>query len=86
MVLGKQYADLWNQFPAAMWNNVPQSDLQARNANTATRQTVPWAMENTPMPLSGAHAEHSSPLLTPAARRTARDPATSGRHREQAQR
>ena len=55
---GKQYAGLWNQFPAAMWNNVPTSDEQARSLNTATRQTVPWAMENTPMPMSGDHAEH----------------------------
>lgn len=55
---GKQYADLWNQFPAAMWNNVPASDLEARSLNSAARQTVPWAMENTPMPVSGAHAEH----------------------------
>ena len=55
---GKQYADVWNQFPAAMWNNVPKSDVEARSLNTATRQTVPWALENTPMPVSGAHAEH----------------------------
>ncbi|MDY7582475.1 PepSY-associated TM helix domain-containing protein [Pseudomonas sp. CCI3.1] len=55
---GKQYADVWNQFPAAMWNNVPTSDIEARSLNTATRQTVPWALENTPMPVSGAHAEH----------------------------
>ncbi|MDD2060176.1 PepSY domain-containing protein [Pseudomonas sp. GD03860] len=55
---GKQYADVWNRFPAAMWNDVPTSDQQARELNTATRQTVPWAMENTPMPQSGAHAEH----------------------------
>ena len=55
---GKQYAELWNQFPAAMWMDVPASDLEARTLNTATRQTVPWAMENTPMPTSGANAEH----------------------------
>ena len=55
---GKQYADVWNQFPAAMWNNVPQSDIEAGSLNTASRQTVPWALENTPMPVSGAHAEH----------------------------
>ena len=55
---GKQYADVWNQFPAAMWNNVPTSDIEARSLNTATRQTVPWALENTPMPVSGSHAEH----------------------------
>jgi uncharacterized iron-regulated membrane protein len=57
-VWGKQYAELWNRFPAAMWNEVPKSDQEARSLNTATRQTVPWAMENTPMPMSGDHAEH----------------------------
>lgn len=56
---GKQYADVWNRFPAAMWNDVPTSDQQARELNTAARQTVPWAVENTPMPVSGAHAEHA---------------------------
>ncbi|MDR6711963.1 putative iron-regulated membrane protein [Pseudomonas hunanensis] len=56
---GKQYADLWNRFPAAMWNDVPKSDQEARVLNQAHRQTVPWAMENTPMPQSGAHAEHA---------------------------
>jgi uncharacterized iron-regulated membrane protein len=56
---GKQYAALWNQFPDAMWNDMPTSDEQARTLNEAHRQTVPWAMENTPMPQStGAHAEH----------------------------
>ncbi len=56
---GKHYADVWNSFPAAMWNDVPTSDQQARELNSATRQTVPWAVENTPMPQSGAHAEHA---------------------------
>ncbi|WP_095078210.1 PepSY domain-containing protein [Pseudomonas sp. Irchel s3h17] len=55
---GAKYAEVWNRFPAAMWDNVPKSDEQARSLNTATRQTVPWAMENTPMPMSGDHAEH----------------------------
>ena len=56
---GKQYAEVWNSFPAAMWTDVPQSDKQAGELNSASRQTVPWAMENTPMPKSGAHAEHA---------------------------
>jgi uncharacterized iron-regulated membrane protein len=56
---GKVYADVWNTFPAAMWNEVPKSDTQAGELNNASVQTVPWAMENTPMPLSsGDHAEH----------------------------
>ncbi|MEB0046500.1 MULTISPECIES: PepSY domain-containing protein [unclassified Pseudomonas] len=57
---GKQYAEVWNRFPAAMWNDMPKSDVEARSLNSATRQTVPWAMENTPMPMSGDHAEHST--------------------------
>ncbi|SEM88575.1 Uncharacterized iron-regulated membrane protein [Pseudomonas sp. ok272] len=55
---GKQYAAVWNQFPVAMWTDVPLSDQSARSLNTATRQTVPWALENTPLPMSGDHAEH----------------------------
>lgn len=57
---GKMYADVWNTFPAAMWNEVPKSDQQAGDLNNASVQTVPWAMENTPMPVSagGDHAEH----------------------------
>ncbi|SEJ53375.1 PepSY domain-containing protein [Pseudomonas sp. NFR16] len=57
---GKMYADVWNTFPAAMWNEVPKSDKQAGDLNNASVQTVPWAMENTPMPVSagGDHAEH----------------------------
>lgn len=56
---GKVYADVWNTFPTAMWNDVPKSDKQASELNTAAAQTVPWAMENTPMPVStGDHAEH----------------------------
>ncbi|OQR37846.1 peptidase [Pseudomonas sp. Bc-h] len=56
---GKVYADVWNTFPAAMWNDVPKSANQAGELNNASVQTVPWAMENTPMPVSsGDHAEH----------------------------
>ncbi|WP_397450124.1 PepSY-associated TM helix domain-containing protein [Pseudomonas sp. NA-150] len=57
-IWGKQFADVWNTFPAAMWNDVPKSDKQAGELNSPTRQTVPWAAENTPMPMSGDHAEH----------------------------
>ncbi|WPP00471.1 PepSY domain-containing protein [Pseudomonas sp. HR96] len=66
---GKQFADVWNRFPDAMWNQVPTSDLQARSLNSAARQTVPWALENTPMPMSeasGAHAEHMQHGAIPA--------------------
>ncbi|MET1080590.1 MAG: PepSY domain-containing protein [Pseudomonas sp.] len=55
---GAKFADVWNSFPAAMWNAVPQSDVQARSLNTVTGQTVAWAVENTPLPTSDPHAEH----------------------------
>ncbi|SDS21000.1 Uncharacterized iron-regulated membrane protein [Pseudomonas asplenii] len=55
---GKQYAEVWNRFPDPMWNNMPKSDVEARSLNSAARQTVPWAVEHTPMPMSGDHAEH----------------------------
>ena len=41
-----------------MWDDVPQSDVQARSLNTATAQTVAWAVENTPLPQSDPHAAH----------------------------
>ncbi|MDF5874433.1 PepSY domain-containing protein [Pseudomonas aeruginosa] len=44
---GKQFADVWNRFPAAMWNDVPTSDMQAGSLNSASRQQVPWPLENT---------------------------------------
>ena len=72
---GKQYADLWNRFPAAMWNDVPTSDQQARELNSAHRQTVPWAMENTPMPQSGACLLYTSP--SPRDQRGSRMPSSA---------
>lgn len=47
---GDQFANVWNRFPAAMWNLVPKSAPLARGLNQAHEQTVPWAVENTPMP------------------------------------
>ncbi|WP_323889946.1 PepSY-associated TM helix domain-containing protein [Aeromonas allosaccharophila] len=49
---GDQFAAVWNRFPAAMWNEVPKSAPLARSLNQAHEQTVPWAVENTPMPSS----------------------------------
>ncbi|MFI8480733.1 PepSY-associated TM helix domain-containing protein [Pseudomonas sp. NPDC078700] len=55
---GDKFAGAWNHFPAAMWNDVPQSDKLAGSLNTSTSQTVPWAAEVTPMPESDPHAAH----------------------------
>ena len=55
---GAQFAGAWNHFPVAMWAQVPQSDVPAGSLNTATRQTVAWAVEQTPLPQSDPHAAH----------------------------
>ena len=61
---GEKFADVWNRFPAAMWNEVPRSDQQARSLNTAADQTVAWAVENTPLPASDPHAAHKGRSAT----------------------
>ncbi|MGX5218114.1 PepSY-associated TM helix domain-containing protein [Pseudomonas segetis] len=55
---GAKFAGAWNHFPAAMWDNVPQSTKLAGSLNTSTNQTVPWAAEVTPLPESDPHAAH----------------------------
>ncbi|MBC9248686.1 peptidase [Pseudomonas alcaligenes] len=64
---GEKFAGAWNHFPAAMWDAVPQSDQQARSLNTAAAQTVAWAVENTPLPESDAHAAHQGHAAAGAA-------------------
>ncbi|MBB2494229.1 PepSY-associated TM helix domain-containing protein [Aquipseudomonas ullengensis] len=54
---GEKFSGAWNHFPAAMWDAVPTSDQQARSLNSAATQTVAWAVENMPLPVS-AHAAH----------------------------
>ena len=64
---GAQFAGAWNHFPAAMWDAVPTSDQQARSLNSSTRQTVAWAVETTPLPLSDPHAAHNGNATTQGA-------------------
>ena len=73
---GAQFAGAWNHFPAAMWDAVPQSDQQVRSLNTAAKQTVAWAVENTPLPQSDPHAAHDGHAMAaaPAAERIALQP------------
>lgn len=63
---GAQFAGAWNHFPAAMWDAVPKSDQLARSLNTSTKQTVAWAVETTPLPLSDAHAAHNGSAASQA--------------------
>ncbi|WP_310597743.1 PepSY-associated TM helix domain-containing protein [Aeromonas aquatica] len=54
---GDQFANVWNRFPAAMWNEVPKSAPLTRSLNQAHSQTVPWGTETLPMPSSQPVAE-----------------------------
>ncbi|WP_035052707.1 PepSY-associated TM helix domain-containing protein [Andreprevotia chitinilytica] len=56
-IWGAQYAKVWSRFPAQMWDDVPKSNQLAASLNTDADKSVPWAVENTPLPQS--HAEHS---------------------------
>ncbi|MBM7062869.1 PepSY domain-containing protein [Pseudomonas sp. UL073] len=55
---GTQFAAVWNHFPAEQFRAVPKSPLPTGSLNEAHRQTVPWAAETAPMPVSDPHAAH----------------------------
>jgi uncharacterized iron-regulated membrane protein len=55
---GSQFAGAWNHFPAAMWEQVPESAVRAGSLNDSSQQTVAWAVEITPLPASDPHAAH----------------------------
>ncbi|WP_298917626.1 PepSY domain-containing protein [uncultured Roseobacter sp.] len=52
-IWGGKMVQAWSQFPAEKWDNVPLSDETHANMNHARRE-VPWALELTPMPVSGS--------------------------------
>jgi uncharacterized iron-regulated membrane protein len=56
---GKQFAGVWNHFPTAMWDAVPVSTRLVGELNQSHKQTVPWAVEGTPMPVSTSHTAHN---------------------------
>ncbi|UVE18385.1 PepSY domain-containing protein [Pseudomonas sp. LS44] len=55
---GAQFAAVWNQFPAEQFRSVPKSGLATGSLNEAHRQTVAWAAETAPLPVSDPHAVH----------------------------
>ncbi|MDM8348142.1 PepSY domain-containing protein [Pseudomonas sp. sp1636] len=63
---GAQFAGAWNHFPAAMWEDVPKSTQLAGSLNNSTRQTVAWAVETTPLPVSDPHAAHNGQAASAA--------------------
>lgn len=63
---GAQFAGAWNHFPAAMWDDVPQSGKLTGSLNNSSQQTVAWAVETTPLPASDPHAAHNVHAANPA--------------------
>ena len=55
-IWGEKYIQAWSTFPAAKWDNVPLSDTTHAAMNHGAAKEVPWALEQTPMPMSGSDA------------------------------
>ncbi|WP_299828416.1 PepSY domain-containing protein [uncultured Roseobacter sp.] len=65
-IWGGKMVQAWSQFPAEKWDAVPLSDDTHASMNHARRE-VPWALELTPMPVSGSEAGAvgvTGPLIT----------------------
>jgi uncharacterized iron-regulated membrane protein len=53
---GSKFVQAWSTFPAEKWDNVPLSDATHAEMNHSAAKEVPWALEQTPMPMSGSLA------------------------------
>ena len=63
-VWGAKFVQAWSTFPAEKWDNVPLSDATHASMNHNGVEEVPWALEQTPLPLSGSLA--GQPAVTGA--------------------
>lgn len=54
-IWGERWVQAWSTFPAAKWDDVPLSD-ETHAAMNHDRKSVPWTLEQTPLPESGALA------------------------------
>jgi uncharacterized iron-regulated membrane protein len=57
-IWGEKIVQAWGTFPAEKYDNVPLSDDRHAAMNHGALKEVPWALEHTPMPMSGSHAGH----------------------------
>ena len=55
-VWGGKFVQAWSTFPAEKFDNVPLSAVDHASMNHGAEKTVPWALEETPMPASGSAA------------------------------
>jgi len=55
-IWGGKFVQAWSTFPAEKWDAVPLSDKTHAHLNPGELETVPWALEQTPLPMSGSEA------------------------------
>jgi uncharacterized iron-regulated membrane protein len=55
-IWGGKFVQAWSSFPAEKWDSVPLSDDAHKDMDMTADDTVPWALEQTPMPASGSDA------------------------------
>lgn len=55
-IWGERFVQAWSTFPAEKWDAVPLSDATHASMNHGATKDVPWALEQTPLPLSGSLA------------------------------
>ncbi len=53
-VWGGKFVQAWSTFPAEKWDNIPLSDKTHAAMNAGALHEVPWALEQTKMPVSGS--------------------------------
>ena len=54
-VWGGKFVQPWSTFPASKWDAVPLSDQTHATLSTEGDREVPWGLEQTPLPMSGAN-------------------------------
>ena len=84
-IWGDRLVQAWSTFPAEKWSNVPLSDKTHADLNPGYK-LVPWAIEKTPLPLSGSLAGENGlaqgvPVTLDTIDAFARDIGFDGRYR-----
>ncbi|EAP77109.1 PepSY-associated TM helix domain-containing protein [Roseovarius nubinhibens] len=59
-IWGGKMVQAWSSFPVGKYSGIPLSDITHAEALNGGKKEVPWALEQTPMPASDAHAHHGS--------------------------
>jgi uncharacterized iron-regulated membrane protein len=64
-VWGAKIVKPWNTFPEVLWNDVPKSEIRAKDLNSSFEKQVPWAIEDAALPKSTEHHSKTSHEMHP---------------------